>query len=45
MIILIEFGDDALEAVEGGEHDHEGETQIDDSAVLLRFGELSHLNM
>ena len=37
MKIFIEFGDDALKAVEGGEHDHEGKAQIDNPSVLLLF--------
>lgn len=35
LILVIEFGDDVLKAIEGREHDHEDETKIGDSKILL----------
>ena len=42
LILVIEFRDDVLKAIEGREHDHEDETKIGDSKILLSSCEWIH---
>lgn len=41
-ILIIKFADYVLQAVEGGEHDHEGYAQVCYTDVLFLDGEVGH---
>lgn len=42
IILFIKFGDNVLETIEGGEHDHKRDAKVDNTYILFLFGEFDH---
>ncbi len=45
IILFIKFGDNVLETIEGGEHDHKRDAKVDNANILFLFGEFDHEDM